>query len=394
MRRLTADAARRAALAAQGLARPANDGGVRNVTHYRKVMATVATLQLDSVNVVSRSHYLPVFARLGVYETEKLDRYTAASGEIFEYWGHMASLLPVADHRLFRWRMEEWPPWRSIRRFKDEDPGYFDEVYRIVAEEGPLRTGELEGRGERTGPWWGYARGKHVLEWLFATGKITAYRDRNFHRIYDLPERVIDRRHLEVEPATWEEAHAELLLRGARAHGVGTAKDIADYYRLKVPRSRPIFEDLVKRGKLLEVEVDGWKGPVYMHPDAVVPRVVEGSALLSPFDSLVWERARTERVFGFHYRIEIYVPEPKRIHGYYVLPYLLDGELVARVDLKAHRKESILEARSAFVEDGRDKERVARRLAADLGKMAEWLGLGEVTVVRRGNLAAGLARRV
>jgi uncharacterized protein YcaQ len=393
MRRLTADTARRIALAAQGFAEPRPSGRV-DVRHFRRLMDRIGVLQLDSVNVLERSHYLPAFARLGAYDRQAFDRFTARSGELFEYWGHVASLLPSQQHRLFRWRMEEMGPWRSITELESEHPGFVEQVYATVAERGPLRTADLEDGGDRTGPWWGYARGKHALEWLFAKGRITAYRDKNFHRLYDLPERVVPAAHLAAEPADKDTAYRELLMLAAKHHGVGTAKDLTDYHRLAVPTARKAFAALVAAGDLEEVEVEGWGRPAYLYPGARRPRAVAGSALLSPFDSLVWQRDRAERLFGFHYRIEIYVPEPKRIHGYYVLPYLLDGELVGRVDLKAHRKDGYLEARSAFVEPGREAGRVAARLAADLHSMAGWLGFDEVKVASKGDLAAPLRKAV
>lgn len=379
------------ALAAQGFTDPKPAGRV-DVRHFRRVMKRVGVLQLDSVNVVSRSHYLPVLARLGPYPRDALDRYTARSGELFEYWGHVASLLPSDQHRLFRWRMREMKPWRSIRTLAEEHPEYVEQVYRAVADRGPLRTRDLEDGGSRTGPWWGYARGKHALEWLFARGRITAYRDGNFHRLYDLPERVLPAHHLAAETVDRDTAHRELLLLAARHHGVGTAGDFADYYRLNVPASRAAVADLADAGELEEVEVEGWKGPVYRHPEARAPRRVTGSALLSPFDSLIWKRDRTERLFGFRYRIEIYVPEAKRVHGYYVLPYLFDGELVARVDLKAHRGDGFLEVRGAFIEPDADPAAVARFLGSDLESMAAWLELDDVRVARHGNLAGALRR--
>jgi hypothetical protein len=341
---------------------------------------------------VSRSHYLPVFARLGSYDREALDEYTARSGELFEYWGHVASLLPSKRHRLFRWRMAEMKPWGKIQALATDDPDYIEDVYRIVAENGPLRKADLDDGGERTGPWWGYARGKHALEWLFARGRITAYRDRNFHRVYDLPERVIPTEHLEAEAVSKEDAYRELLVLAAQHHGVGTVKDLADYYRLNVPIARKVAAGLEREGALERVEIDGWRGPVFLDPGARTPRRVEGSALLSPFDPIVWERDRAERLFGFRYRIEIYVPEPQRAHGYYVLPYLFDGDLIARVDLKAHRNAGLLEVRSAFIEDDGDAGAIVPALAGDLEQMAAWLGLGDVKVANKGNLAGRLGR--
>ena len=391
MRRISSGAAQRIALAAQGFAEPRPNGRV-DVRHFRRVMDRVGTLQLDSVNVIARSHYLPVLARLGHYDTKSLDRYTSRSGELFEYWGHMASLLPSRQYRLFRWRMESRQPWQSVRTLAEEHPDYIEQVFRDIVERGPLRTSDLDDAGTRTGPWWGYARGKHALEWLFTKGRITGYRDKNFHRVYDLPERVIPQEHYDAAPLGFDAAYRELLLKAAKHHGIGTAKDLADYYRLHVPTARPILSGLVKSGRLDEVEVDGWRGPTYVHPDARRPQRVGGSALLSPFDSLVWDRDRTERLFGFHYRIEIYVPKPKRVYGYYVLPYLLDGRLVARIDLKAHRKDGFLEVRGAFVEPSNDPKTVASALKSDLEIMTTWLGLEGIKVVNHGDLAPAIAR--
>ncbi len=393
MRRLSLDSAQRIALAAQGLAEPRPRSRI-DIRHFRRVMDRVGVLQLDSVNVVSRSHYLPVLARLGPYDRQALDEYTAGSGELFEYWGHVASLLPSEQYRLFRWRMDEMKPWPRMRELAKDHPDYIEQVHRAVVERGPLRAADVEDAGDRSGPWWGHARGKVALEWLFARGRITAFRDRNFHRLYDVPERVIPARHHVAEPADRDTAYRELLLLAARYHGVGTAKDLGDYHRLHVPTARRVVADLVARGHLEEVQVEGWSGPVYLHPAARMPRRVGGSALLSPFDSLIWERDRTERLFGFRYRIEIYVPAPQRVHGYYVLPYLLDGELVARVDLKAHRKDGVLEARAAFLEPDREARRVSKALASDLETMAQWLGLDQVKVVRKGDLARSLARAI
>jgi len=347
-------------------------------------------LQLDSVNVVSRSHYLPVLARLGAYERSQLDLYTTNHDEVFEYWGHVASLLPVDTYPLWRHRMDAEPTWRMIRSLETEHPGYVERVYEEIATNGPLTVSDLSDPGARTGPWWGYGRGKLVLEWLFARGRIAAWRDRNFTRVYDIPERVLPARVRMVDPPDRNGAYRQLLVLAARHHGVGTAGDLSDYYRLHGPTARPILEALANEGALERVEVAGWRGPVYLHPEARLPRRVSGAALLSPFDPVVWHRDRVERLFGFFYRIEIYVPQPKRVFGYYVLPFLLDGELVGRVDLKADRKAGVLRVQAAYVERDRDPHRVATALANELRVMATWLGLDHVTVVRKGNLSAQL----
>ena len=249
---------------------------------------------------------------------------------------------------------------------------------------------QLSDPGARTGPWWGHGRGRVALDWLFACGRIAAYRDRRFGRVYDLPERVISAKYLAAPAATRDGAYRELLLLAAGHHGIGTAKDLTDYYRLKAPPARPILAELVASGELIAAEVPGWSQPAFLHPAAVRPRRIRGAALLSPFDSLIWERDRTERMFGFHYRTEIYVPEPNRIYGYYVLPFLLDGALVGRVDLKADRAAGRLWARGSFVEGGFDAARVGRALATELQAMAGWLDLGDIVVEDRGNLAIQL----
>ncbi len=347
-------------------------------------------LQLDSVNVVARSHYLPMFARLGPYDVDALDAWTSHSGEVFEYWAHEASLVPVAHHPLVRWRMDEPLRWRRYRELMEEHPGYIESVRDEIAAHGPLTVSDLADSGERQGPWWGYGKGKIALEALFAQGEITAYRNGSFGRVYDLPERVVPEEILDLPTPPPEQAHEELLMLAAEAHGIGTAADLIDYHRLHAPTVRPILARLADEGRLEEVEVPGWKRPVYLHPEATRPRTVTGSALLSPFDPVVWNRDRAERLFDFHYRIEIYVPEPKRVHGYYVLPFLLDERLVGRVDLKLDRKAGRLLVKGAFHEEGVDRVAVAGRLATDLLEMATWLGAADVVVGTRGDLVRPL----
>jgi uncharacterized protein YcaQ len=385
MRRLTQEQARRAALGAQGFYRPAPSGR-RDRRHFRRVFDDIGLLQLDSVNVLERSHYLPVFARLGRYGKAQLDNYTVDSGEVFEYWGHEASLLPVELYPYLRHRMAGHRPWQRVRALLEDHPGYVESVYAELVERGPLTVGDLADPGSRKGNWWGWGNGKVALEWLFGCGRITAYRTANFTRVYDLPERVIAAEHLEAEPLPEPDAYRHLLALAARHHAVGTAADLADYYRLHLPTARPILAAMADRGDLIEVDVPGWKGPVYADPDMSLPRREPRSALLSPFDPVVWARDRAERLFDFHYRIEIYVPAPKRIYGYYVLPYLLDGELVARVDLKADRKAGALRVLGAYAENGRDKKRVGRALRQDLEALAGWLGLSGIVEPRKGDL--------
>jgi uncharacterized protein YcaQ len=390
MRRLSRDQARRIALAAQGLAEP-RPGGRIDRRHFRRVLGRIGVLQLDSVNVLQRSHYLPVWSRLGAYSIDSLDRFTARSGEMYEYWGHVASLLPVARYPLFRWRMDATTPGPRVQRVIEDHPDYIEMVFDEIARHGPLTVSDLSDPGARTGPWWGHGKGKTALDWLFSKGRIAAYRNGNFGRLYDLPDRVIAAEYLKAPAPDRIDAFRELLLLAARHHGVGTATDLGDYYRLHMPLVRSLLEELANAKALHRVEVAGWDQPAYLHPEARLPRRTAGAALLSPFDSLIWERDRTERIFGFHYRIEIYVPAPQRVYGYYVLPFLLDGELVGRVDLKADRKTGTLVARGVYHEKGRDPRRVATALADELVGMCEWLGLGAVRVERNGNLAGELA---
>ncbi len=389
MKVLRDNQARRIALAAQGFGEPRPAGRIDR-RHFRRVIAHVGVLQLDSVNVLQRSHYLPMWSRLGPYSKGSLDEYTARSGEMFEYWGHVASLLPVELYPLLRWRMDAIEPGPRTRQIIDEHPEYVDMVYDEIAARGPLTVSDLSDPGTRTGPWWGHGKGKIALDWLFSKGRIAAYRNGHFGRLYDLPERVIPGQHLTAPKVERLEAYRQLLLLSARHHGIGTAADLADYYRLHKPTARKVLAELATAGKLEEVTVAGWAQAAYLHPEARLPRRATGTALLSPFDSLVWERDRTERIFDFFYRIEIYVPEPDRVYGYYVLPFMLDGELVARVDLKADRRGGKLSIPAAHVESGREETRVAAALAEELRAMGAWLGLPEVEPPQNGNLAAAL----
>ncbi|MDQ3781823.1 MAG: winged helix DNA-binding domain-containing protein [Actinomycetota bacterium] len=389
MRSITVLQARRFALAAQGFGTGRPTGRV-DVRHFRRLFHHVGLVQLDSVNVLARAHYLPAFSRLGPYDRDAFDRYTVASGEIFEGWSHVASLLPVETYPLYRHAMEAEPNWRALVQLETEHPGYVEAVYREVVTHGPLTISDLADPGARTGPWGGYAPGKLALEWLFFKGRLASYRDRNFAKVYDLAERVIPGELLNGQVVPAEEAHRRLLLLAARHHGIGTASDLADYYRIKVSTAKVVLDRLVVSGELEGIEVTGWKHPVYVHPEVTPLRQPQGTALLSPFDPVVWYRDRTERLFDFFYRIEIYVPEPKRVYGYYVLPFLLDGALVARVDLKADRQGSRLLVRGAFAEPDVDRVNVARALRTELETMAGWLGLTEVAVADRGNLAAAL----
>jgi uncharacterized protein YcaQ len=394
MRTFNAQQARRIALAAQGFAEPRPTGRV-DIRHLRRVIDRVAILQLDSVNVLERSHYLPVFARLGPYPRDLLDEATHHRRELFEYLFHAASYSTADVLPLLRPRMEAIESWGRIREVMKEHPGYIERVYGEVAERGPLTSADLDDPGRRTGPWWGMGKGSSALEWLYVKGRLAiSHRPSTFAKVYDLAERVypegfVDRPLMDRDTSVRQRA-----MIASRAQGIATIPDLADYFRMRVAEVRRQVERLVAAGSLLQVEVEGWREPAYLHPEARIPRRVRAQALLSPFDSLIWYRDRTERLFGFRYRIEIYVPKPKRRYGYYVLPFLLGEDLVARVDLKADRQAGTLLVQGAHLEPGLAAPAVTGPLAAELELMAGWMGLGRVQVRPNGDLAARLARAV
>ena len=390
---VSAHQARRLALAAQGFADPMPAGAVDR-RHGRRVLGRVGVIQIDSVNVVCRSQELPLFARLGPHRRDLLPAMTAA-GDLFEYWAHEASHVPVALHPLLRWRMADARDgigtWGRIAHAAQHQSRLVTHVFDQVRDRGPLTVGMVEGGGERTAGMWGWSPGKLALEYLFWSGQLTARRGANFERWYDLPERMLAPEVLAAPTPSRHDAHKELLVRAARSHGVGTARDLADYFRIPVPVCRPLLAELVEEGRLRPVRVEGWSDPAFRHPGVRLPRAVRTRALLSPFDSLIWERARTERIWGFRYRVEIYVPSAKRVHGYYVLPFLLGDELVARVDLKSDRSAGILRVRAAHGELAIDQGRVAAELAVELRALAAFLGLDHGVVVEpAGDLAAAL----
>lgn len=386
MRTIRNDQARRYALGAQGFIEGRAEGRV-DVRHFRKVIEQIRLVQLDSVNVFNRTHYMPFFSRIGPYDRDALDDWLWGSGEMFEYWGHEASLLPVEHHRLFRWRMAQPFQWKRLKELEENHPEYVESVYRQVEERGPLRTRDLVAPGERDrDAMWGWSNGKVALEALFFKGLVTASDRPNFMRMYDLPERVIPEEHLKAPDPGHDGALAELVMLAAEAMGVGTAEDLADYYRIRLPAARPVIRRLAEAGDLEEVEVEGWSKPAYLHPDVPLPRWPKGTSLLSPFDNLIWYRDRVERLWDFHYRIEIYVPEESREFGYYVLPFLLDGDLVARVDLKTDRRTNTLQVKGAYGEPEIDQKKVGRALRKELDLVAEWLELDDVTADRNGDL--------
>ena len=391
--RLSAGLARRIALAAQGFAdaRPAGEVGTRQL---RRTVDRLGVVQIDSVNVLSRSHYLPCFSRLGSYPRPALDALANRRHEVFEYWAHEASFLPVRLHPFLRWRMgaADREAWGSMTRVQRERPEYVAALLQRIRDDGPLKASQLaEARPDRPGSMWNWHAGKAALEYLFFTGALTARsRTAGFERVYDLTERVLPPAVLSIPTPERAEAIRELVRTAARALGVATETDLRDYFRLAPLDARIAIAELEDAGELLPVQVEGWQRPAWLDPQARRPRWVRARALLSPFDSLVWERPRVERIFDFRYRLEIYTPAAKRVHGYYVLPFLLGDRLVGRVDLKADRQAGVLRVQAAHVEPGAPHGEVAAALAAELRLMADWMELDQVVVAGPGDLAPQL----
>lgn len=391
---LAARQARRIAIHAQGLARPRRsaDPGTRQL---RRLAADLGVIQIDSVNVLARAHYMPAFSRLGPYPQAALE--AEAWGErpsLFEYWGHACSLLPVASQPLFRWRMDRaragQGTWTHLISFARERRDYVDRVLERIRREGPLTGGDFA-EGKRQVGWWEWSHGKQALEWLFWAGLITTKTRRGFERVYDLPERVLPARILRLPTPSEADAHRNLLRIAAGALGIATEGDLRDYFRMPVAETKARLVELVEDGELEVVAVRGWRQPAYLAPGARAARPDGAAALVSPFDSLIWRRERAERLFGTEIRIEIYVPAEKRQHGYYVLPFLQGEAITARVDLKADRAGRALKVQSAHLEPGAEAGDVAGALAGELRLMAAWLGLNDVIVSRRGDLAGPLA---
>src|SRR3954463_9395061 len=371
---ISAAEARRIALAAQGFAEPRRAG--RGA--IRRLFDRVGLVQIDSVNVLSRAQYLPGFARLGPYDRDALDRAAHyAPRRLFEDWGPEASLLPLELHPLMRWRMKRAhdEAWGGMRRVAQERPELLRDVLEQVRERGPIAARDVaEQRPRRSGPWWDWSESKKAIELLFWGGEVTSARRRNFERLYDLPERVLPRTVLDAPTAAEEDAQRELVAIAARALGVAAQSELRDYFRLPAAAIRSRVAELVETGLLLPVEVEGWDVPAWLHRDARIPRRVEARALLGPFDNLLWERSRVERLFGFRFKLEIYVPRPKRVYGYYVLPFLLGDRLVARVDLKADRQAGRLLAHAVHLEPDAPPE-ATEALREELDRLAGWLGL-------------------
>lgn len=371
--------ARRIALAAQGFGAPLPDAPGR--AHLRRTVERLNLHQIDSVNVLTRAHYLPAFSRLGSYDRGLLDE--SAWGprprrQLFEYWAHEASLLPLALQPLLRWRMEDadrgLAGWKGMRPFATERRAEAEAVLARIRSDGPLAASDFDDRRGRPG-WWEWSGTKTALEWLFWAGHLTtATRRSSFERVYDLPERVLPASILATPTPPRLDAQRQLIERSARALGIATARELRDYFRLRPGDEGPAIAALAEEGVLLPVAVPGWAERAWLHRDARRPRRIQGAALLVPFDPLVWERSRTERLFGFHYRIEIYTPADKRLHGYYVLPFLLDERLVGRVDLKSDRQNRRLLVQAVHWEPDAPAD-APERLAIELARMATWLGL-------------------
>jgi uncharacterized protein YcaQ len=390
---LSVDEARRMALAAQGFTDPRPAGRVDR-RHLRRVLGRIGLIQIDSVNVLVRSQELLLFARLGPHPRTMIADATR-DGDLFEYWGHMASHIPTDQYPLFRWRMDSMRTtgWRWVTELAERRNGYVEEVLTRIRDGGPVVVADVSVREGRKGPWWDWDDAKIALEYLFLTGRLAVTRrTRDFAKVYDVSERVLPATVLAAPVPAERDARKELLARAARAQGVGTLGDLTDYHRQGNTICRPLVAELVEEGRLIPAQVEGWKQRAYVHPDATRSRRITGRALLSPFDSLVWNRDRAERLFGFRYRIEIYTPPPKRVFGYFVLPFLLDGNLVGRVDLKAARAAGGLVVPAAHAGAGVAPGDVAAELAAELETMAGWLGLSRIAITGRGDLAPALAR--
>jgi uncharacterized protein YcaQ len=393
-RTLSAGQARRIALAAQGLAdpRPERAGGRAQL---RRLVGRLGAIQIDSVNVVVRTHYLPAFSRLGAYPQGDLEAEAwGRRPSLFEYWGHEASLMPMAMQPLFRWRMDRaraGAMWTGLAKFGRERRDYVDAVLDEVERRGPVSGGDFSEGPRAADNWgWNWSNGKRALEWLFWSGFLAVKTRRGFERVYDLTERVIPCAVLETPTPDEPEAWRRLIMIAARALGVATEGDLRDYFRLPAAGFAERVAELVEAGRLERVSVRGWRQAALLDPQARSPRRARAAALLSPFDNLIWTRERTERLFGARVRLEIYTPAHKREHGYYVLPFLQGEAITARVDLKSDRKAGRLKVQAAHLEPGAREGEVAPALAQELRRMAGWLSLEEVEAVGRGGLASAL----
>ncbi|MFI1989274.1 winged helix-turn-helix domain-containing protein [Actinoplanes sp. NPDC020271] len=388
--------ARRVTLAAQGFTDP-KPGGATDLRHLRRVLRRLHLIQMDSVNVLQRAHFMPLYSRLGPYPAALLERAAYRKPrELFEFWGHEASLIRTELQPLFRWRMARASEsaWGGMRRIVAEQPDLVAWVLDEVRQRGPITASEIEHDAPRRKDHWGWNWSvvKQALEWLFWSGQVTAAeRTTSFARRYDLPERVLPAAVLNAPTPEPEEAFRALVELSARALGVAAEAELKDYFRLPTQAARTAVAELVEAGVLQPVTVRGWKPVAYLHAEARLPRRVDVATLVSPFDPLIWQRERTERLFDMTYRIEIYVPKPQRLYGYYVLPFLLGDRFAARVDLKANRQSGVLEVPAAWLEPSADQEETAQALAAELRRLAGWLGLESIAVPVAGDFATPLA---
>lgn len=386
MHEISAGEARLITLSAQGFG--ANRTGRVEREALTRVVGQLGLIQIDSVNVLARAHYMPFFSRLGPYQQSWLDDLAYRERVLFEQWGHEASYIPAEHYPLFRHRMDRGRKW--FARLSAERRAQFERVVVEVRDRGPVTVGDLETEARKQG-WWQWSDAKTALEWNFAHGRLAVRDRRNFARVYDLPERVFDPELLARPALAEEDAQRQMVLLAAGALGVATAADLADYYRIPVAAARQRARELVAAGDLEEAKVENWREAAYLRRGlAATEEAGRAAALLSPFDPLVWNRNRTERLFGFYYRIEIYVPAALRVHGYYVLPFLMDGELVGRVDLKADRKAKSLLVQGAFAEPGKDRRKIGAALNRELKLTARWLGLERIEVAPNGDLAPKL----
>ncbi len=391
--------ARRIALAAQGFTQQSRDGRA-GWPKLGRAIDDMHLLQIDSVNVLTRSHYLPLFSRLGAYDRTTLDKHTLgiANRKIFECWAHEASMVPLPLHPLMRWRMERAKKgdgkWRGMERFAKTEKAFLANTLRFIEKNGPTTASQIPGAGKPAGGWWGWSKGKLAVECLFDHGLITTSHRDGFERIYDLTERVIPEDICALPTPDEEDCFQRLTLMAAGALGIATDIDLRDYFRLPVAEARAALRALLATKQLEQVDVQGWKKPAYVPAGLKRPRKVGGTALLSPFDPLVWNRDRASRLFDFHYRIEIYTPEGKRKFGYYVLPMLFGEDLAARFCLKADRENSVLRVNTAHHEDKHSTGELATAAAEELHRMAGWLGLKDVRMAKKGNLAAALAKKI
>jgi uncharacterized protein YcaQ len=392
--KLSLGLARRVALAAQGFSDPP-PSGLPDRRHLARVLSRTGLFQIDSVSAVIRAHYMPLYSRLGPYPLALLDKATLTRKRtLFEYWAHEASYLPVATYPLMRWRMERAARGQDIysglARWAEANKALIETIYSEVMQRGPLAASDMDGH-KGSGGWWGWSEAKHAFEWLFWAGRLTTAYRRGFERVYDVPERVLPQAVLDLPTPSPQDARRELLRISAKAHGIATYACLRDYFRLSPADTKRGIDELVENGELLPVRVEGWNRPAFLHKDARMPRKIEARALLAPFDPLVFERSRAESLFGFRYRIEIYTPAEKRQYGYYVLPFLLNEAIVARVDLKADRPAGVLRVHAAYAEPDASPD-TAAELFDELKRMRDWLGLERVEVTPAGDLGPLLKR--